>query len=43
MSAVLAIDQGTTGSTALVISRQGKVLGRAYSEFTQYYPQPGWV
>jgi len=43
MSAVLAIDQGTTGSTALVISRQGKVLGRAYSEFTQYYPKPGWV
>jgi glycerol kinase len=43
MSAVLAIDQGTTGSTALVISKQGTVLGRAYSEFTQFYPQPGWV
>jgi glycerol kinase len=43
MSAILAIDQGTTGSTALVISRQGKVLGRAYREFTQHYPQPGWV
>ena len=43
MSAVLAIDQGTTGSTALVISKQGEVLGRAYSEFTQHYPQPGWV
>ncbi len=43
MSAVLAIDQGTTGSTALVFSRQGSVLGRAYSEFTQHYPQPGWV
>jgi len=43
MSAVLAIDQGTTGSTALVLSRQGEVLGRAYSEFTQHYPQPGWV
>jgi len=43
MSAVLAIDQGTTGSTALVISKQGTVLARAYSEFTQYYPQPGWV
>ena len=43
MSAVLAIDQGTTGSTALIFSRQGDVIGRAYSEFTQHYPQPGWV
>ena len=40
---VVAIDQGTTGSTALVIGREGQVLGRAYSEFTQHYPQPGWV
>ena len=41
--AVLAIDQGTTGSTALVLDRHGKVLGRATEEFTQHYPQPGWV
>jgi glycerol kinase len=41
--AVLALDQGTTGSTALVFSRDGLVLGRAYSEFAQSYPQPGWV
>jgi glycerol kinase len=41
--AVLAIDQGTTGSTALVFGRDGAVSGRAYSEFTQHYPQPGWV
>ncbi|MGD8440291.1 MAG: glycerol kinase GlpK [Holophagae bacterium] len=41
--AVLAIDQGTTGTTALVIGHEGSVLGRAYSEFTQYYPNPGWV
>ena len=41
--AVLAIDQGTTGSTALVLDRNGRVLGRATEEFTQYYPQPGWV
>jgi glycerol kinase len=40
---VLAIDQGTTGSTALVISADGKVAGRGYREITQYYPQPGWV
>jgi glycerol kinase len=43
MSTVLAIDQGTTGSTALVFSQEGEILGRAYSEFTQHYPQPGWV
>jgi glycerol kinase len=41
--AVLAIDQGTTGSTALVLDGEGLVLGRATEEFTQYYPQPGWV
>jgi glycerol kinase len=43
MSHVLAIDQGTTGSTALLIAEDGTVAGRAYSEFRQYYPQPGWV
>ena len=43
MTAVLAIDQGTTGSTALVFSQDGEILGRAYSEFTQHYPQPGLV
>ena len=40
---ILAIDQGTTGTTCLVFSEEGRVLGRAYSEFTQYFPQPGWV
>lgn len=43
MTSVLAIDQGTTGSTALVFSREGRVLGRAYSEIKQHYPHPGWV
>jgi len=42
-AAVLALDQGTTGSTALAFSHDGQVLGRAYSEFKQFYPQPGWV
>ena len=42
-SAVLALDQGTTGSTALVISEDGRILGRGYSEFTQHFPRPGWV
>jgi glycerol kinase len=39
----LAVDQGTTGSTALVFSQQGEVLGRAYARLSQHYPQPGWV
>ena len=43
MTSVLALDQGTTGSTALVIAQDGRVLGRGYHEFTQYFPQPGWV
>jgi glycerol kinase len=42
-SSVLAIDQGTTGSTALVIARDGRILGRSYSEFPQHFPRPGWV
>jgi glycerol kinase len=41
--AILAIDQGTTGSTCLVIDENAHVVGRAYSEFRQHYPQPGWV
>ena len=41
--AVLAIDQGTTGSTSLVIGADGRVMGHAYSEFTQHFPRPGWV
>ena len=41
--AVLALDQGTTGSTALVFSDDGTVLGRAYGEIAQSYPEPGWV
>jgi len=40
---ILAIDQGTTGSTVLVFDHAGSVRGRAYAEFTQHYPRPGWV
>ena len=40
---VLAIDQGTTGSTAVVLDAAGAPVARAYSEFTQHYPRPGWV
>ncbi len=43
MRSVLAIDQGTTGSTCLVIRDDGQVIGRAYREITQYFPEPGWV
>jgi glycerol kinase len=40
---VLAIDAGTTGVTALIVTDAGTVAGRGYSEFHQYFPQPGWV
>ena len=40
---VMAIDAGTTGITVLVLDGASEVRGRAYSEFTQYFPQPGWV
>lgn len=40
---VLAIDQGTTGTKVLIFDHAGVTRGRAYSEFTQHYPQPGWV
>ncbi len=43
MACVVAIDQGTTGSTVLVLDKRGRVVARAYSEFTQHYPKPGWV
>ncbi len=43
MRAVLAIDQGTTGSTCLVISEDGRIRGRGYREITQHFPEPGWV
>jgi glycerol kinase len=40
---VLALDQGTSGSTALVVDEEGRVRGRGYAELPQYYPEPGWV
>lgn len=40
---ILAIDQGTTGSTCLVIDEDGTPVGRAYREFAQHFPHPGWV
>jgi glycerol kinase len=40
---VLAIDVGTTGVTALIVAVDGSVKSRGYSEFSQYFPEPGWV
>ena len=40
---ILAIDQGTTGTNCMVFSEDGKVSGRAYREFEQHFPKPGWV
>ncbi len=40
---VLAIDQGTTGTTVMVFDHDAEIVGQAYSEFTQHYPKPGWV
>jgi glycerol kinase len=40
---ILSIDQGTTGTTCLVFDGEGRIAGRAYSEFEQHFPQPGWV
>ena len=40
---VLALDQGTTGSTALVVDPEGQVRARGYAELAQHFPRPGWV
>ncbi|MEA2368599.1 MAG: glycerol kinase [Thermoleophilaceae bacterium] len=40
---ILAIDQGTTGTTCIVFDGDGRIAGRAYSEFEQHFPRPGWV
>ena len=43
MKYLLGLDQGTTSSRALVIEHSGKVIAVAQKEFTQFFPQPGWV
>ena len=43
MPTILALDQGTTGSTALVFAPDGRVLGRGYREIPQHFPRPGEV
>ena len=43
MRHVIAIDQGTTGTTVLILDEELRLRGRGYREFPQIYPQPGWV
>ena len=43
MKYILALDQGTTSSRAIVFDKQGRVCGKAQQEFKQIYPKPGWV
>ena len=40
---ILAIDAGTTGVTALVVTSDGLIAARGYQEFRQHFPKPGWV
>ena len=40
---ILSIDAGTTGITILLLKENGQILQKYYKEFTQYYPQAGWV
>jgi glycerol kinase len=40
---VLAIDAGTTGVTALLVTADGRIAARGYEEFAQHFPEPGWV
>jgi glycerol kinase len=43
MNVVAAIDQGTTGTTVLLLDAAGRIVGRGYRELPQYFPAPGWV
>jgi len=40
---ILAVDQGTTGTTARIVDRDGVIRGRGYTRIPQYYPKLGWV
>lgn len=40
---VMALDQGTTSCRAIIFDKNGKIIGMSQKEFTQYYPQAGWV
>jgi glycerol kinase len=40
---ILAIDQGTTGTTTVLYNQEGEIVDKAYRELRQIYPRPGWV
>ena len=40
---ILAVDQGTTSSRAIIFDKSMRVVSTAQKEFTQYFPGPGWV
>ena len=40
---VMALDQGTTSSRAIIFNKKGEIVAKAQNEFTQYYPENGWV
>jgi len=43
MKYILALDQGTTSSRSIIFDHNGKIISTAQKEFTQLFPQPGWV
>ena len=43
MTIILAIDAGTTGVRTLAVDDSGEIISSSYKEFTQYFPEPGWV
>ena len=43
MKYILALDQGTTSSRAVLINQTGQTVATAQQEFTQHFPKPGWV
>ena len=43
MSLVISLDAGTTGVRALAVDASSTIVGWSYREFTQYFPEPGWV
>ena len=43
MSFLMALDQGTTGSRCIIFDEHGQIVASAAREFTQYFPQTGWV
>jgi len=43
MRYILSLDQGTTGSRAILYNKNGNIVKSAYQEFPQYFPSPGWV